>query len=264
MTGTPPTVSVVLVTRDRPEFLRDALRGIMAQTLAPLEVRIADDGERSVDLGSLPTGTLELLVIPVQAGLAAAARNHGAARARGEVLAFHDDDDRWLPDHLEGLAAAFRDPDVGFAWRDCVVVREVIAKDRSRRDLERRLIAHDWDAALMRHDDYLPPSAWGVRHALFERLGGFDETFRFSEDWDFVLRAAALTAPRRVPGVSVEIRMREQGNLSSDAGPERRECLRRLAERHGLPALEVKTFWEVAAAVEAAKAAVAAGRPTRT
>ncbi len=104
----------------------------------------------------------------------------------------------------------------------------------------------------MLHDDFLPPSAWGVRRSLFERLGGFDETFRFSEDWDFVLRAAALTAPRRVPGVTVEVRMREHGNLSSDVGHERRECLRRLAARHGLPALEIKTFWEVAMAVESA------------
>ena len=249
-----PTVSVVLVTRDRPDLLRDALRGIAAQTLTPLEVRIADDGEQSLDLGSLPTGTLELLVIPVEAGMAAAARNRGAARARGEMLAFHDDDDRWLPEHLAGLAAAFGDPAVDFAWRDCAVVREEITADGERRERDRRVIAHDWDLDLMRHDDYLPPSAWGVRRALFERLNGFDETFRFSEDWDFVMRAAALTAPRRVRGVTVEVRMREQGNLSSDAGPERRECLRRLSERHGLPPLDLKTFWEVAAAVEQAAA----------
>lgn len=252
MTVARPTISVVVVTRDRPELLRDALRGIAAQTVQPLEVRIADDGERPLPFEQLPTGTLELLVIPVDARLAAAARNRGAARARGEVLAFHDDDDRWLPEHLAGLAAAFADPAVGFAWRDCAVIREEIGAGGARRELERRVIARDWDPELMRHDDYLPPSAWGVRRSLFERLRGFDESFRFSEDWDFALRAAALTTPRRVPGLTVEVRMRGQGNLSSEAGPERRECLRRLAERHGLPPLEVKTFWEVAAAVEAA------------
>ncbi len=247
-----PTVSVVVVTRDRPELLRDALRGIAAQTYPALEVRIADDGEMAVDLNSLPTGTLELVVIPVEVGLAAAARNRGAAQARGEVLAFHDDDDRWLPEHLAGLAAAFRDPEVEFAWRDCAVVREEILADGARREIDRRVIARDWDLDLMRSDDYLPPSAWGMRRSLFQRLAGFDETFRFSEDWDFVMRAAALTTPRRVPGVTVEVRMREQGNLSRDAGPERRECLQRLSERHRLPPLAIKTFWEVAAAVDAA------------
>ena len=147
------------------------------------------------------------------------------------------------------LAAA-----VGLAWRDCAVVREEVGPDGVRRERARRVIARDWDPELMRTDDYLPPSAWGVRRSLFECLGGFDETFRFSEDWDFVLRAAAHTTPRRVPGVTVEVRLREQGNLSSEAGPERLACLRRLEARHGLPPLEPKTFWEVVQAVEAAAA----------
>ncbi len=253
----PPTLSVVIVTRDRPALLRDALRGIASQRLAPLEVRIADDGDQPLpdNLGS--AGLLELVVVPVHAGLTARARNRGSAGARGEVLAFHDDDDRWLPDHLAGLAHAFRDPAVEFVWRDCVIVREELVAAGGRREQARRVIAHDWDPELMRHDDYLPPSAWGVRRSLFERLGGFDESFRFSEDWDFVLRAAALTTPRRVAGATVEVRLRGQGNLSSEVGPERRACLDRLAARHGLPALVPKTFWEVARAVDAA-----AGRTT--
>ena len=106
-------------------------------------------------------------------------------------------------------------------------------------------------AELMRHDDFIAPSAMAVRRSLFERLGGFDTSFRFSEDWDFLLRAAVHTRPRRVSGVTCEIRLREAGNASLDRGPERRACLDRLASRHGLPALEIKTFWEVAAATAA-------------
>lgn len=247
-----PTVSVVVVTRDRPVLLQDALRGIAAQRAQPLEVRIADDGDLPLSPDLVGTGSLETVIVPVGAGLAAAARNRGSAGARGEVLAFHDDDDRWLPEHLSGLAEAFRDPAVDFAWRDCAIIREDLEPGGVRHERARRVIAHDWDVDLMRHDDYLPPSAWGVRRSLFERLGGFDEAFRFSEDWDFALRAAAHTTPRRVPGMTVEVRMREHGNLSSEMGRERIECLRRLAARHGLPTLEPKTFWEVALAVEAA------------
>ncbi len=259
MTEGLPSVSVVVVTRDRPALLRDALRGIAAQRLAPLEVRIADDGDLPAPRDPLSAGALETIIIPVGAGLAAAARNRGSAGASGELLAFHDDDDLWLPDHLAGLAEAFRDPAVDFAWRDSAIVREDVAPDGARHERDRRVIAHDWDADLMRHDDYLPPSAWGVRRSLFERLGGFDESFRFSEDWDFVLRAAAITTPRRVAGVTIEVRMRDAGNLSSEAGPERFECLRRLAVRHRLPSLEPKTFWEVALVVEAVNAAAARG-----
>ena len=251
MTTPAPTVSVVVATRDRPALLRDALGGVAAQRQAPLEVRIADDGQRPLPDDLVPAGLLKLVVIPVHARHTAVARNRGSAEARGDVLAFLDDDDRWLPDHLAGLAQAFRDPAVEFAWRDAAIVLEDLTPRGERRERARRHIARDWDAELMRSDDYLPPSAWGVRRSLFRRLGGFDESFRFSEDWDFILRAAAVTRPRRVPGLTVEVRLRERGNLSSESGPERRECLERLAQRHGLPALEPKTFWEVARVVEA-------------
>jgi glycosyltransferase involved in cell wall biosynthesis len=256
MTPTRPTISVVLVTRDRPVLLRDALRGIAAQILPPREVIIADDGEQPLPKDLLE-GTLPIQVLRVDARLTASARNRAATASHGEVLAFHDDDDRWLPHHLAGLASAFRDPALEFAWRDCAIIREEVTPEGIRRDLERRVIAHDWDPALMRHDDYLPPSAWAVRRPLFELLGGFDESFRFSEDWDFCMRAAALTTPRRVPGVTVEVRMREHGNLSSEVHAERIECLRRLESRHRLPALVPKTFWEVALAVAEAESRTA-------
>src|SRR5262245_21629272 len=108
--GSAPAISVVVPTRGRTELLRDALRGIAAQRYAPIEVRVADDGGPPLPDDLTIPGLLELVVVPVHIGLLAAARNRGCAEARGDVLAFLDDDDRWLPDHLAGLAAAFRDP----------------------------------------------------------------------------------------------------------------------------------------------------------
>jgi glycosyltransferase involved in cell wall biosynthesis len=246
-----PSISVIVTTCDRPALLGDALRSVAAQSLAPFEVRLADDGEVPAT-DSLPDlALLELTVLHVRCGNAGLARNAAVAGARGDILAFLDDDDLWRPDHLAGLARAFEDPDTLFAWRDCEVIRERIGEGGEREILASAVIARDWDGGLMRTNDYLPPSAWGVRRSLFDELGGFDETFPFSEDWDFVLRAAARAIPRREPGVSVEVRLRESGNASADFGPGRLDCLRRLASRHGLPPLEPRTFWEVAHALGA-------------
>jgi GT2 family glycosyltransferase len=246
-------VTVVIPTHDRPALLADALASVALQQPSPLEVRIANDGDLPVADALAEVPLLELAVIPCDARLLAAARNQAAAGARGEVLAFLDDDDRWRPGHLAGLAAAFDDPRVMVAWRDVEVVRERLESGGGRTDLDRRTIAHDWDPALMRTDDYVPPSAWGVRRSFFEQLGGFDETFACSEDWDFLLRAASLTTPCRVPGATVEIRMRAGGHLSDLAAPGRREALDRLSARHRLQRLELRTFWEVAAEVAAAR-----------
>jgi len=141
------------------------------------------------------------------------------------------------------------DPGARFAFRDSVVVRERIAPGGARHDLESRTIAREWDDALMRTDDFIPPSAWALEASLLRELSGFDPLFRFSDDWDFILRARRRTVPVRVPGVTVEVRMREGGNASADFGPERLADLRELEKRHGLRPLVPKTFWEVAETV---------------
>jgi len=237
-----PTFSVIVTTHDRPALVRRALSSVAAQSHAPLEVIVADDGEHDVDLEGLEARLVGLCVLKSEARRAAAARNLAAREARGEVLALLDDDDRWQRDHLEALAVAFRDPATMIAYRDTAIVRE----DDALREHGRLEIAHDWDAAWMRHDDFIAPSALAVRRSLFDRLGGFDENFRYSEDWDFLLRAAAISPPLRVPGVTALISIRESGNSSADRGAERRACLDRLSARHGLPELEIKTFWQVA------------------
>ena len=247
MMAKPPTITAIVVTHDRPALLADALASIEAQRVAPLEVRIADDGDVPATDVVEGASLLEVTLIPVDVRRAGAARNRAAAAARGDVLAFLDDDDRWRPEHLQGLREAFTDPECGMAYRDAAVIRERVEPDGRRVDLETRTIAREWDPEVMRRDDFVPPSALAVRRSWFEKLGGFDESFGFSEDWDFLLRAAQVTTPRRVPGETVEVRMREHGNSSAEFGPERLACLLRLAERHHLPALEPRTFWEVAA-----------------
>ncbi len=244
-----PTVSVIVVTHDRPQLLAHALAGVAAQSHAPVEVRVGDDGGGTSADVAAGAALLELTLLPLSCGQAGAARNAAAAGARGDVLAFLDDDDVWHPGHLAGLVEAFADPSVGFAWRDSEVVQEQLDEHGTRTPLARRLLARDWDNALMRSNGYLPPSAWGVRRELFERLGGFDASFRYSEDWDFVLRAAAVARVRRVPGVTVEVRLRATGNASAEFTPERLDCLRRLAQRHGFATPPPKTFWEVALAL---------------
>jgi len=245
-----PSVSVIVVTRDRPALLADALASVAAQRrVSPLEVRIGDDGGGSAASVAESLVQLQVTLLPLGCGQPGMARNAAAAGAEGELLAFLDDDDRWHADHLAGLIEPFRDASVGFAWRDCDVMREEVTEHGERRVLGTRRIARDWDDALMRSDDYLPPSTWAMRRSVFESLGGFDDAFRYSEDWDLVLRAAAVTRVVRVPGVTVEVRLRAEGNTSAEFTPERYACLERLARRHGFATPPPKTFWEVAETV---------------
>lgn len=101
-----PTVSVVIPTRDRAEDCRLAVESALAQSFAPLEVIVIDD--RSTDatgevLGEIAAGDRRVTYIRREAGPAgpAGTRNAGIRVAKGDLIAFLDDDDQWLPGKLE-------------------------------------------------------------------------------------------------------------------------------------------------------------------
>ncbi len=95
-----PLVSVVVPTHNRARLLRRTLRSILAQHMVDLEVVVIDDGSTD-DTGDVAATDPRVLVIRNResAGVSAA-RNRGIAAARGEWIAFCDDDDLWSPDKL--------------------------------------------------------------------------------------------------------------------------------------------------------------------
>ena len=102
--------SVVIPTRNRPQAIENCFDALAAQTLPPgsFEVLVVDDGsEPALALDPARWATkFELKVIHQQHTGPAGARNRGVAEARGEFLAFTDDDCLPTPTWLEKLVAA--------------------------------------------------------------------------------------------------------------------------------------------------------------
>jgi glycosyltransferase involved in cell wall biosynthesis len=106
-------VSAVIPTRDRPELVQRAVRSALAQTLREIEVVVVIDGEdpaTSLALKELEQLDGRLRVLPLSHRVGGSdARNLGADAARGEWIAYLDDDDEWLPGKLKAqLEAATR------------------------------------------------------------------------------------------------------------------------------------------------------------
>jgi len=96
-----PLVSVVVPSHNRARLLRRTLRSILAQHLTDLEVVLVDDG--STDETPQITNGADPRIVVIrnqEPGGVSAARNRGIAAARGEWIAFCDDDDLWSPDKL--------------------------------------------------------------------------------------------------------------------------------------------------------------------
>lgn len=178
-----PAVSVVVPTRARLPLLLRCLASLERQTHGRYEVLVVDDEpaaatERAVRrLSERFRVPLEYLSNPASLG-PAAARNRGAYRARGGLLAFIDDDAMAGPRWIESAAAAFsRDPRLV-----AVTGRTVVPLPPGPTDYQRNL-------ARLEESEFLAANLF-VRRSAFWEVGGFDPAFRIAwrEDSDLHFR----------------------------------------------------------------------------
>jgi GT2 family glycosyltransferase len=245
-----PSVSIVILTRNRPAYLPRAIRSAGAQTHPELELVLVRDGGEPLDPES--RAAIDALDFPAllverdgPAEGVALSRNEGIGSARADAVAILDDDDTWDPPHVAHLAALLdRDPAVDVAYSD--------ARIRLEDGGGERVIARDFDLAVFSRDDYVPPSTMMIRRAAFERFGVFDPDFTCSEDWEWMLRVARRGGViARSPGVTSTILIHKGAHSALQLArlEERKRCLELLSVRHHLPPLTPKTYWEVAETV---------------
>lgn len=230
-----PLVSVVVPSHNRARLLRRTLQSILAQHLTDLEVVLVDDGstDETAEIASRADPRIQVLRNRQPTGVSAA-RNRGIAAARGEWIAFCDDDDLWSPDKLSRqLTAAER---AGAAW---AYSGEVNIDDKLR------VLSGGppWDpqnvVALLPRWNPLPSGGSNVvvRAEVLAAVGGFDPSLRRTEDWDLWIRIARRGPPAcvREPLVAYRFHM---GNLAIDPAEMVSEA-RRLALRYSIPVDEL-------------------------
>ncbi|MBC7769864.1 MAG: glycosyltransferase family 2 protein [Phycisphaerales bacterium] len=227
-------ISVVVPTRDRPDYLRQALASIRALEGREFEfeILVGDNGSdpRTIEV----TRAFGARHLPVTAAGAGAARNAGLAVARGELIAFLDDDDVWMDSHIRPhLEVLDADPELDG------VMGQVIAVDDALRVLD-----DPWPIQAPRNGDallqamlsgYYPQiGATIVRARVRDVIGLFDESLLGDQDWDWQLRLARRRKLVFTPAPCVQFRQRPPG--SYDALRFRRLGFgRRVFFRHALP-----------------------------
>src|SRR5262245_50161993 len=109
-----PTVSVIVPAYNVAGYISETLDSVFAQTFGDLEVIVINDGSpdsQGLEIALAPY--LDRIVYIKQPNKgAAAARNTGIEAARGEIVAFLDGDDVWLPNYLELQVRVLRNRDL--------------------------------------------------------------------------------------------------------------------------------------------------------
>src|SRR6476660_1471039 len=114
MTEEKPLVSVIIPVYNGTCYLRAALESVFAQTYRPFEVIVVDDGSLD-DSGVIAQSFDDVRYIHQENQGVAAARNNGIEVARGEFLAFLDQDDLWTPEKLKlQMGHLLSDPELGY------------------------------------------------------------------------------------------------------------------------------------------------------
>jgi GT2 family glycosyltransferase len=201
-TPAPPSIAVLIVTRDRRRDVLETLAGVAAldYPLDRLEVLVADNGSRDATEAAVQDWLRSAGARLARGACLRSSDNLGAAAARNLLAAkaspasdlwlFLDDDAVPGPGMLGPLLAALDAPAVG------AVGARIVAHDAPDRDLggagwiDRRLGRLRETPALAGLDcDFVISCAMAVRPGAFRAVGGFDEDyFVYHEDVDFCLR----------------------------------------------------------------------------
>jgi glycosyltransferase len=204
--------SIITAVFNNRETIAAALDSVLAQVEADCELVVIDGGSTDGTLEVLRAyaGRLAVLVSEPDTGIYDAL-NKGIQRARGDVIGFLHSDDLLADDRvLERVATAFASPDIDAVYGDLQYVRK---------DDTSKLVRY-WKAGQFTHTKlhwgWMPPHpTFFVRRSVYERLGGFDTSFRIAADYDLMLRFLGRgLAVTYIPAVLVKMRVGGASNRS--------------------------------------------------
>lgn len=184
-----PLTSVVVTNYNYGRFLSQALDSVLAQSYPHIEVVVVDDGSNDNSLDVLRTYGSRVRVIPQQNRGVSEARNRGIRESRGELVAFLDADDAWLPDKLSKQVALLESGDFGMVYCGLRCVDEdgnllgVTTDGLSGRVLRELALLETPGIPASGSSALIP------KHC-FEVVGLFEPALSTSADWDLWRRIA--------------------------------------------------------------------------
>lgn len=175
----PPLVSVIMPVYNGELYLSEAIESILAQTYRSIEIIAVDDGSTDNSAQVVRKYGDVRYFYQTNQGVTAA-RNAGISHARGDMIAFLDQDDMWPPHKLTTqVNYMLEHPEVGF----------VLARQRLFIEPETKKPSWLKEETLLNNQVGYLPGTFLVRRSVFEQIGVFDLAYRIGSDADWIARA---------------------------------------------------------------------------
>jgi glycosyltransferase involved in cell wall biosynthesis len=227
-------ISVIIPTYNRDNFIVDAIKSVLIQGVDHMEIIVVDDGSTDCTQDVLKPYMNAIRYICQDNRGVSAARNCGVRESHGELLAFLDSDDLWLPGKLKAQIYKVSCDDVlsfeGVEWfvdreEDRPFLKECENVEWPRHNPDGYVEDPVLDVAEGR---YLHLGTLLCRKSAFLKVGFFDENLCLGEDEDWFSRASLMMRFHYIPDPFLKRRFHP-----NQTGVEREECLRSLVRVFG-------------------------------
>lgn len=212
-----PTVSIIVRTVDRPNYLKECLSSISVQDYPNCEVIIVNDGGPSI------RELVKEIDIPFPHQLIELRENRGRSESgniginhsNGDYICFIDDDDIFYPFHISTLVSALRNSNFKVAYSDGVQATQVKCpfNDKIYSTTEISLVLsepYDYQDLLSRN--YIPILCAMFHRSCIEDGLRFDTNMDVLEDWDFWIRLGQNYDFLHIRQITCEYRYRKDGS----------------------------------------------------
>lgn len=218
-----PLVSIITPSYNQSEYLEDTIRSVLAQDYPAIEYLIVDGGstDGSVDIIRKYSSELAWWVSEPDEGQASAI-NKGMAKANGEIVAWLNSDDLYLPEAVSEAVEVYKsNPQTGLVFGDAVTI------DAEGRPIK-KLIFPNWRFEDLIGFRIICQPAVFMKHDLYEQVAGLDANYHFMLDHHLWIRIASLAPMKHVPVMWAAARHHEAAknvSQSADFGRESSEVL---------------------------------------
>jgi glycosyltransferase involved in cell wall biosynthesis len=181
--------SVIIPSYNNAVFLPEAIESALSQSVPPLEVIVVDDGSTDNTRDIIEPYRRSIRYFFQENKGLAGARNRGIEEARGNLVAFLDADDIWLPEKLERQHECMaQNPKLCLIHSD-LWYWDLRSGQKYRRDCGRQEFRGSCYERFFLRNRVLP-STTVIRRECLRKVGAFDEVLRRCEDYDLWFRVA--------------------------------------------------------------------------
>lgn len=222
---TAPRISVITPSYNQGHYLEQTVRSVLLQDYPNLEYIVIDGGstDESVEILKHYGSQIRYWVSEPDAGQAMAI-NKGLRRCTGDIIAYLNSDDYYLPGALRTIACAFmRQPGVDLVYGRCSFVNEHNEPkgEHFGSITSFREIVDLWDVWWGRRQLVQPEVFWTRR--IMNQIGLFDENLTYAMDYDYwvrILRAGSLALRLDYPVAAFRFHAEQKSTAAEKAAKE--------------------------------------------